>query len=136
MKIIATSARWLLGLVFLVFGLNGFLHCIPMPPAWRRGSIPGGALCLPLSGRGVSAPVNSGCLAPAESLCPARANSAGSRHREHLVVSLVHGARLPAAGAAGHRALAPGVPERPLGLRESVPGACLYAGIRRLCLKA
>ena len=32
MKIIATSARWLLGLVFLVFGLNGFLHFIPMPP--------------------------------------------------------------------------------------------------------
>jgi hypothetical protein len=32
MKIIATLARWLLGLVFLVFGLNGFLHFIPMPP--------------------------------------------------------------------------------------------------------
>ena len=31
MKIIATSARWLLGLVFLVFGLNGFLHFIPLP---------------------------------------------------------------------------------------------------------
>lgn len=32
MKITATIARWLLGLVFLVFGLNGFLHFIPMPP--------------------------------------------------------------------------------------------------------
>ena len=27
-----TVARVLLGLVFLVFGLNGFLHFIPMPP--------------------------------------------------------------------------------------------------------
>ena len=32
MKLTATLARWLLGLVFLAFGLNGFLHFIPMPP--------------------------------------------------------------------------------------------------------
>jgi putative oxidoreductase len=30
MKIAAIIARYLLGLVFLVFGLNGFLHFIPM----------------------------------------------------------------------------------------------------------
>ena len=32
MKITALIARLLLGLIFLVFGLNGFLHFIPMPP--------------------------------------------------------------------------------------------------------
>ena len=32
MKITALVARYLLGLIFLVFGLNGFLHFIPMPP--------------------------------------------------------------------------------------------------------
>jgi hypothetical protein len=32
MKIAALIARYLLGLIFLVFGLNGFLHFIPMPP--------------------------------------------------------------------------------------------------------
>ncbi len=32
MKIAATISRYLLGLVFLTFGLNGFLHFIPMPP--------------------------------------------------------------------------------------------------------
>ena len=32
MKIAALIARYLLGLVFLVFGLNGFLHFIPLPP--------------------------------------------------------------------------------------------------------
>jgi len=26
------GARWILGLIFLVFGLNGFLHFIPMMP--------------------------------------------------------------------------------------------------------
>ncbi len=32
MKITTVIARFLLGLIFLVFGLNGFLHFIPMPP--------------------------------------------------------------------------------------------------------
>ena len=32
MKSTAVIARFLLGLIFLVFGLNGFLHFIPMPP--------------------------------------------------------------------------------------------------------
>ncbi len=32
MKIAATIARYLLALMFLVFGLNGFLHFLPQPP--------------------------------------------------------------------------------------------------------
>ncbi len=32
MKIAAIAARLLLGLLFVVFGLNGFLHFIPQPP--------------------------------------------------------------------------------------------------------
>jgi uncharacterized membrane protein YphA (DoxX/SURF4 family) len=32
MKILTNISRILLGLIFLVFGLNGFLHFIPMPP--------------------------------------------------------------------------------------------------------
>src|ERR1700693_2292447 len=32
MKIASTVARYLLGVTFLTFGLNGFLHFIPMPP--------------------------------------------------------------------------------------------------------
>jgi putative oxidoreductase len=32
MKITTHISRFLLGLIFLVFGLNGFLHFIPMPP--------------------------------------------------------------------------------------------------------
>ena len=38
MKIASTIARYLLGLIFLTFGLNGFLHFIPMPlPAGVAG---------------------------------------------------------------------------------------------------
>src|SRR5271167_5280515 len=32
MKIASTIARYLLGVIFLTFGLDGFLHFIPMPP--------------------------------------------------------------------------------------------------------
>jgi hypothetical protein len=32
MKIASTIARYLLGFIFFVFGLNGFLHFIPSPP--------------------------------------------------------------------------------------------------------
>ena len=32
MKILTNVSRFLLGLIFLIFGLNGFLHFIPMPP--------------------------------------------------------------------------------------------------------
>jgi putative oxidoreductase len=32
MKITSTISRYLLGFIFLVFGLNGFLHFIPQPP--------------------------------------------------------------------------------------------------------
>ena len=32
MKIASIIARFLLGLIFLTFGLNGFFHFIPMPP--------------------------------------------------------------------------------------------------------
>ena len=32
MKVASTIARYLLGLIFLTFGLNGFLNFIPMPP--------------------------------------------------------------------------------------------------------
>lgn len=32
MKIVTIIARVLLGLIFVAFGLNGFLHFIPLPP--------------------------------------------------------------------------------------------------------
>ena len=32
MRTASTIARYLMGVIFLVFGLNGFLHFIPLPP--------------------------------------------------------------------------------------------------------
>ncbi len=36
MKTTSTVARYLLGIMFTVFGLNGFLHFMPMPPVPGR----------------------------------------------------------------------------------------------------
>ncbi len=42
MKIASTIARYLLGLIFFVFGLNGFLHFIPLPlPDGTAGQLMG-----------------------------------------------------------------------------------------------
>jgi hypothetical protein len=42
MKIASLIARYLLGLIFLVFGLNGFLHFIPMQqPTGTAGQVMG-----------------------------------------------------------------------------------------------
>ena len=32
MRTVSAIARYLMGVIFLVFGLNGFLHFIPLPP--------------------------------------------------------------------------------------------------------
>jgi len=32
MRTVSVTARYLTGVIFLVFGLNGFLHFIPLPP--------------------------------------------------------------------------------------------------------
>ena len=44
MRIASIIARYLLGLIFLVFGLNGFLHFLPMPPPKGLAAQFGGAI--------------------------------------------------------------------------------------------
>jgi hypothetical protein len=34
MRTVSAIARYLAGVIFLVFGLNGFLNFIPLPPPW------------------------------------------------------------------------------------------------------
>ena len=49
MKIVVLIARILLGIIFLVFGLNGFLHFIPAPmPTGLAGQYIG-ALLFPIT---------------------------------------------------------------------------------------
>ena len=43
-KVVPTAARLFMGLIFTVFGLNFFLHFLPMPPAPPRAAAFAGAL--------------------------------------------------------------------------------------------
>ena len=85
MKIATIIARVLLGLVFVVFGSNIFLHFIPMPPPppGLLGDFTEGPFPEPLPSRRRRVP-NSRRLAPAHrTLRPSRFGFARSRHCEH-----------------------------------------------------
>ena len=124
MKIITVIARFLLGLIFLVFGLNGFLHFIPALSAFRNGRpVRRGALCLPLSGPDISAPNHFGGPAPGQSLRPTRADAARSDHRQHSAHSHLDASERSASGSRRDGAVDRCVPERPLRFRRSLPTA-------------
>lgn len=55
-NIATLAARLLLGLIFFVFGLNGFLHFIPMPPPSGEG----GAFLMALFATGYMFPLIKG----------------------------------------------------------------------------
>jgi hypothetical protein len=87
MRIAALIARYLLGLIFVVFGANGFLHFIPMPPP------PG------VAGQFMGALFVSHVLVVIFLLELIGAAWAGDR--EYRAVPCVHGAEWIAAGCGG-----------------------------------
>jgi uncharacterized membrane protein YphA (DoxX/SURF4 family) len=91
MKIVVLIARLLLGLIFVVFGLNGFLHFLDMGPmpTGLAGQFMGalfpfslllGCRCAPSCGRSVIA---------RESVRAAGAGAAWTSHRQHNLLSRV-----------------------------------------------
>ena len=88
MKILTNISRFLLGLIFLVFGLNGFLHFIPMPPpSGVAGQFLGAMFVskylLVVSGL----QVDFRRVASDQSLRAARTHDSRTDHREHSLVS-------------------------------------------------
>ena len=115
MKTTIVIVRLLLGLIFLVFGLNGFLHFIPQLSAVRNGrAVYWSALCLPLSGPDISAPDHFGGPAPGQSLRPTCADAARSDHRQHSAHSHIDASERSAFGSRRDGAVDRCVPERPL----------------------
>ena len=74
MKVATIIARVLLGLVFVVFGSNIFLHFIPMPPPPPRatGSTSQGAFPEPLPSRRRHVQMVGGLLLLDRTLCSSR----------------------------------------------------------------
>ena len=85
MKIASTIARYLLGLIFLTFGLNGLLHFIPMPPPTGTAGLFFGALFV----SGFYVVIFLLQIVPAVLLLVNGAsgpNHSGTRHREKSVM--------------------------------------------------
>jgi hypothetical protein len=77
MKVASSIARLPLGLIFLVFALNGFLHFIPIPPpTGLAGQFMGALFAFRRSGHWRTAALG-------EPLCTASARTSGTRDREH-----------------------------------------------------
>ena len=91
MKIAALIARILLGLVFVVFGLNGFLN-------FMKGPLPSGlagqflaAPVVPFCPRRICGGTRGRCAPAGESLRAAGARTSWPRDREHFLLSSTHG---------------------------------------------
>src|SRR5580692_1858947 len=103
MKIASTISRYLLGLIFLTFGFNGFLHFIPMPPPMGVAA----QFFATLFVSGFYVVIFFLQIVPAVLLLVNRLRATGShdsrcRHREHTLLSHFHGACGLAAGCGGY----------------------------------
>ena len=135
-KHVPTAARLFLGLVFTVFGLNFFLHFLPMPPAPPRAAAFAGALfasgyLFPLL---KATEVVAGLLLLGGLLRPALARGPGADHHQHhrlppvpRAVGAADPARRPGRGAVPRLEL----PER-LRADASPPDAAAAKGGRRV----
>ena len=130
MKTASTIARYLAGVIFLVFGLNGFLHFIPLPPPSGVAGQFMGALfvshyltlifALQVIGGGAS----SGESIRAPGACHSRAG-----YRQHPLLSCSDGPERSPAGPLRHGALGSGIRPCSGGLCRSIPGALPGTGL-------
>jgi hypothetical protein len=105
MKIASTIARYLLGVVFLTFGLNGFLHFIPMPPPTGVAAQFFGALFVSRLYIVIFLLQIACDPAACESLRPAGAYNSGASYFQHSLLSHFHGASRFAVGSFRRRSL-------------------------------
>ena len=123
MKIITHISRFLLGLIFLVFGLNGFLHFIPMPPpsgvaGQFLGAIFVSKYLLVVSGLQVI----SGALLLINRYVPLALTILGPIIREHSLVSRPDESDRYRTGGLRYDLLECGVRECAFGIRRNLSG--------------
>ena len=96
MKIAALIARILLGLVFVVFGLNGFLNFMKGPlPSGVAGQFLGALMQSHFVLVDICGGTRGWCAPAGESLRAAGARTSWPRDREHLLLSSAHGPQRP-----------------------------------------
>ena len=134
MKIAALISRLLLGLIFLVFGLNGFLNFIPMPPPTGVAGQFFGAI---FASRywvvifGIQ--ILGGLLLLINRFVPLALTLLGPSHREYLFLSRADGAGGASVGHCGGDSV-----DHPRGAEQAAlrGNLCSTRGIMRQCLTA
>ena len=121
MKIISVIARFLLGLIFLVFGLNGFFHFLSMPaPTGVAGQFMGALFVSNFLIVIFVIQLIGAVLLLGQSLRSTRADAARTDYRQHSAFSPVNGAKRCTACHPRSSAVGSGVLQRSLGLRWPV----------------
>ena len=123
MKLASNIARYLVGLIFLIFGLNGFLHFIPTPPPPGPGGMFMGGLFLSHELLVIMALQALGGLPTASKpLCTAHAGRSRCHHHQHRAIPRVYGPKRPARRPLCLRSPRPFVLERAECFRVNLPG--------------
>ena len=124
MKITAFIARFLLGIIFLVFGLNGFLHFIPSsPPSGTAGQFVGALFVTHYLVPIFLLQIISAVLLLVNRYVPLRADATCSDHRQHSAHPHIDASERSAFGYRRDGALDRRVSQCPLRLRRSLPTA-------------
>ena len=132
MKTASAIARYLAGVIFLVFGLNGFLNFIPLPPP---GGIAGqfmGALYASHYLWVIFAfQVVAAVLLLANRYVPVGRGRAGTGDRQHSCFPRLDGPKRASAGPLRGCTVGDGLRRRPASLCRVVPVALAGASLRR-----
>ena len=130
MKIVATIARYLLGLIFLVFGLNHYLNFIPMPmPTGVTGQFFGVLVQTHYLYVVAFLEIIPAILLLANRYIPLALTVLAPVIVNILLVASYVGAR-PSGGHRGHNLLASGLRPGTRGIRGAVSAA--HSGVRTL----
>ena len=122
MRTVSAIARYLAGVIFLVFGLNGFLNFIPLPPP---GGIAGqfmGALCLALFVGDLRFPGHRSGTSTGQPLRAVGGGRAGAGDRQHSEFPRFDGPERASAGPLRGCIVGGDLRRRATGIYRAVPG--------------
>ena len=98
MKTASAIARYLAGVIFLVFGLNGFLNFIPLPPGRHCGTVHGRTVCIALPVGDLRVSGRRSGASAGQPLRAARGGRAGAGDRQHPCFPCLDGPERASAG--------------------------------------
>src|ERR1700686_497856 len=134
MRTATAIARYLAGVIFLVFGLNGFLNFIPLPPPGGHcGTVHGCPLCLALPVGDLRVSGHRSSTSAGQPLRAVGGGRAGAGDRQHSCFPRLDGPERASAGPLRGWTVGGDLRRRPASLWRVVPVALEGASLMRGC---